>query len=168
MVANRDCRFAAVFAASGRFFVIFHIMVNQYNLPLIIAACLSALASLLHVCIVVGGPPWYRFFGAGERMASAAAAGRAYPTVITLGIALVLGIWAAYALAGAGVISPLPLLKVALSIITAIYLLRGIAIFPLLAFALPKETPFLLWSSLICIAFGAVHLLGVTQVWAAL
>jgi uncharacterized protein YhhL (DUF1145 family) len=59
-------------------------------------------------------------------------------------------------------------LQVALSIITAIYLLRGIAIFPLLVFARPKATPFLVWSSLVCIVFGAVHLLGVTQVWAAL
>lgn len=143
-------------------------MGNQYNVALIIAACLSAIASLLHVGIVFGGAPWYRFFGAGERMASASAAGRTYPTVVTLAIASVLGMWAAYALAGAGVIAPLPLLKVALGAITAIYLLRGIAVLPLLLFARARATPFLVWSSLICLGYGAVHLVGVAQVWSAL
>jgi hypothetical protein len=140
-------------------------MPAHYNTALIIAALLSAIASLLHVGIVLGGPPWYRFFGAGERLASACAAGRVYPTVITLIIATILGTWAVYALAGAGVIAPLPLLKVALAAITAVYLLRGLAIVPLLLFARAKATPFLIWSSLVCIGYGAVHLVGMTQVW---
>lgn len=101
-------------------------------------------------------------------MASASAAGRTYPTVVTLTIAVILAIWAAYALAGAGVIAPLPFAKLALVFITAIYLLRGLAIVPLLLFARDKTTSFLFWSSLICIAFGIVHLLGVKQAWSAL
>ncbi len=140
----------------------------QLNVLLIIAACLSAVAALLHVGIVLGGAPWYRFFGAGERMASACAAGRAYPAIVTICIAVVLAVWAAYALAGAGVIAPLPWLKAALVAITAVYLLRGFAIVPLLLFARPKATPFLIWSSLICIGYGAVHLAGVMQAWAGL
>ncbi len=140
-------------------------MAIQPNTPLVIAACLSAIAALLHVGIVVGGAPWYRFFGAGERMASAAAAGRVYPSIVTLGIATVLALWSAYALSGAGVIEPLPLLRWALITITAIYLARGLAIVPLLVFARSRSTPFLVWSSLVCIGFGAVHLLGLSQVW---
>jgi len=46
-------------------------MTTSYNLWLIVAAALSGLAALLHVAIVFGGGPWYRFFGAGERMALA-------------------------------------------------------------------------------------------------
>ncbi len=138
---------------------------TPYNPWLLAAAALSGVAALLHVAIVFGGAPWYRFFGAGERMASAAEAGRAYPAIVTLGIALVLGLWAAYALSGAGLLAALPLLKWCLAAITGVYLLRGLAIFPLFLFAREQATPFLLWSSLICIGYGLVHLFGTVQVW---
>ena len=140
-------------------------MATEPNTPLVVAACLSAIAALLHVGIVIGGAPWYRFFGAGEGMASAAAAGSVYPTIVTLGIATVLALWSAYALSGAGIIAPLPLLRWALVTITGVYLARGLAIVPLMLFAHSQSTPFLLWSSLVCIFYGAVHLLGLFQVW---
>ena len=140
-------------------------MPASINLTLVFAATLSAMAALLHVGIVFGGPAWYRFFGAGEQFASAAAAGRAYPGVVTAGIALVLGLWSAYALSGAGVLPRWPLLPAALCAITGIYLLRGLAVLPLLVFARPKATPFLVWSSLVCLGFGLVHLLGLLRVW---
>jgi hypothetical protein len=85
-------------------------MQSTVNIPLAAGALLSAVAALLHLGIIAGGPAWYRFFGAGERFARAAAEGRWYPTVVTLGIAAVLFIWSAYALAGAGVVTRLPLL----------------------------------------------------------
>lgn len=135
---------------------------------LIGGAILSGIAALLHVLIVWGGAPWYRFFGAGEAMASAAAAGRLYPAIVTLAIAAVLAGWAAYALAGAGVLPAQPWQKAALVAITAIYLLRGLAILPLLLLAREQATPFLLWSSLICLGYGIVHLIGVTQEWTRL
>ena len=140
-------------------------MSPAYNLWLIIAAVLSGIASLLHVAIVFGGAPWYRFFGAGERMACAAEARRVYPAAVTFAIALVLAGWAAYALAGAGVLPALPWLKLALVGITGVYLLRGLAIVPLFVFARDKATPFLIWSSVICIGYGVVHLTGVLQEW---
>jgi len=40
-----------------------------------IAGCLSLLASLAHLAIIVGGPSWYRFFGAGEQLATMAEQG---------------------------------------------------------------------------------------------
>lgn len=141
-------------------------MLTEPNTPLIVAAAFSAIAALLHVGIVIGGAQWYRFFGAGEPMALAAAAGRVYPAIVTLGIAAVLALWSAYAFSGAGVIGPLPLLRLALITITSIYLVRGLAIVPLLVFARSRSTPFLVWSSLVCTVFGAVHLLGLSQVWA--
>lgn len=138
---------------------------STYNTALVIAACLSAVAALLHVGIIIGGASWYRFFGAGERMASAAAAGRWYPAIVTAGIAIVLALWAAYALAGAGVIQALPLLKLGLCAITAVYLLRGLAVVPVLVVARSKATPFFAWSSGICLIYGVVHLVGLAQVW---
>lgn len=140
-------------------------MAASYNTALLIGAALSAIASALHLAIIVGGPAWYRFFGAGERMATMAEQGKLYPTVLTLGIAAVLGTWAAYALSGAGLLAPLPLLKAGLCVIAAAYLLRGLAIVPLLTFARSQSTPFLIWSSLVCLGYGAVHAVGLRQVW---
>jgi len=136
------------------------------NAYLIAGALLSALAAALHVGCIVFGAPWYRFFGAGERMAQMAIAGNWYPTVVTAAIALVLAIWSLYALSGAGVIRALPLLRPALCVITAIYLLRGLVIVPLAV--LGKGTPFWWWSSMICLLIGSVHLAGLSQVWARL
>lgn len=62
----------------------------------------------------------------------------------------------------------LPLLQWVLITITAIYLARGLAIVPVLVFARSRFTPFLLWSSLVCVVYGAVHLLGLRQVWSLL
>lgn len=140
-------------------------MQHEYNIALVVGAGLSSIASLLHVGIIIGGAPWYRFFGAGERMAVAAAAGRTYPALVTASIAAVLALWAAYALSGAGVIAALPLLKPGLCAITLIYLLRGFAAVPVLALGQPRSVPFVVWSSVICTAFGTAHLIGLSQVW---
>src|SRR5512143_1412281 len=95
---------------------------------LIAGAALSALAAALHVGCIVFGAPWYRFFGAGERMAQLAVAGSWYPAVVTAAIALMLGTWSLYALSAAGVGPDLPFVRPVLCLITAIYLLRGIAV----------------------------------------
>jgi len=138
---------------------------NSLNLPLLVAAALSAVAAGLHLAIIVGGPDWYRFFGAGERMARAAAQGDRYPTVVTLCIAAVLAGWALYALSGAGAIRPLPWLKFALAGITAVYLLRGLLFVPAWRASGRALTPFAVWSSVICLGYGLIHLLGLVQVW---
>jgi hypothetical protein len=136
------------------------------NAFLIAGAILSALAAALHVGCIVFGAPWYRFFGAGERMAQLAMAGHWYPTLVTAAIASVLAAWSLYALSGAGVIRALPLLRPALCVITGIYLLRGLVILPLAV--LGKGTPFWWWSSAICLLIGAAHLVGLAQVWVRL
>lgn len=140
-------------------------MNDTHGIWLVAAAALSAFAAVLHLAIIVGGAPWYRFFGAGERMARAAEAGRRYPALVTLGIAAVLFCWAGYALAGAGVIGPPPFLRYGLLAITGVYLLRGLVLVPLLLPAAGKMTPFALWSSLICLAYGLVHAVGLTLAW---
>ncbi|WP_460830387.1 hypothetical protein [Lysobacter humi (ex Lee et al. 2017)] len=84
---------------------------------------------------------------------------------MTLGIAAVLGLWAMYALSGAGVIRRLPLLRTALVAITAVYLVRGLVLLPLMLDADFAPTAFDVWSSLICLGYGLVHLLGLVQAW---
>ncbi|HEX5686227.1 MAG TPA: hypothetical protein VFY73_19535 [Ideonella sp.] len=140
-------------------------MSSRPNTFLLAGAGLSAVAALLHVAIIFGGAPWYRFFGAGEGMARAAEAGQWYPALVTTGIAFVLGLWAAYALAGAGVIRRLPWLRLGLCVITAIYLVRGLALLPAWVWAPAEVTPFVVWSSVICMLYGAVHVLGVVRAW---
>lgn len=132
---------------------------------LIAAAALSGAAALLHLGCIVGGPDWYRFFGAGEGMARAAARGDLRPTLITLGIATVLAVWAAYAASGAGLIPRLPLLRTALVAITAIYLLRALAFVPLHFWRPQHSDAFAIWSSAIVLVYGVVHLVGLMRAW---
>ena len=140
-------------------------MDDTRNFFLMIGAAMSAVAAFLHVGCIIFGAEWYRFFGAGERMAQMASAGSWYPAVITAFIAAVLCTWSLYALSGAGVIPKLPLLRVALCAITGIYLLRGVAALPLAFLALGRSTPFWWWSSAICLVIGLTHLIGLRQVW---
>jgi hypothetical protein len=136
---------------------------------LALGAGLSAIAALAHVAIVIGGPAWYRFFGAGEGMARLASQGSWYPALITLAIALVLASWSAYALSGAGWLPELPHVRLALVAITAVYLLRGVGGLFLAFFAPGGNSPaFWVWSSVICLAFGAVHAAGLARAWHAL
>lgn len=127
------------------------------------------MAALAHIGVILGGPAWYRFFGAGEGMARLAASGSWYPALITLGIALALAVVSAYALSGAGLLPKLPLLRTVLVAVTAVYLLRGVAGFVLAVVAPGGNSPtFWVWSSVICLALGAVHAIGLTRAWAVL
>ncbi|TMO80361.1 hypothetical protein CWC16_07235 [Pseudoalteromonas sp. S3776] len=137
----------------------------KFNKLLVIAGLLSFIASLLHIACIFGGPDWYRFFGAGEHMAQLAEQGSTYPTFVTLIISAVLAIWGLYALSGAGVILKLPLLKTALVLITAIYLVRGIAglTIPFLTTSQAihhNSMQFWIISSVVCSIYGLFYLLG--------
>jgi hypothetical protein len=106
--------------------------------------------------------------GAGERMIRAAEAGRLRPTLVTLAIAGVLLLWAAYALSGAGVIGRLPMTKLALPLICSIYIARAVA-FPFLKPLFPgNSNTFWRVSSGICGFIGLVHLYGMLSLWRVL
>jgi hypothetical protein len=144
------------------------------NRWLIVGGGLSLLAAALHLACIVGGPDWYRFFGAGEGIARAAARGSPQPAMFAFGIAAILIVWALYAFAGAGLLSwrP-PLLRVGLAVISAIYLARGLLLIPLIAggtvrlfrFRFGPMDAFHVWSSLIVFAYGVVYALGTWQAW---
>jgi putative oxidoreductase len=135
-------------------------------------ALLTGAASLLHVGIIFGGPDWYRFFGAGERMARLSARGSIYPTLITAGIASVLGLWALYGLSGAGVVRRLPLLRLALVLIACVYFARGTLGIPVVLFVdgpytneLKGRMTFMVVSSIVCIFLGLCYASGAVRVW---
>ena len=126
---------------------------------------LSAAAAMLHVAIILRGPDWYRFFGAGEGMARAAERGSYMPALITSGIAAVLLVWALYAFSGAGLIRRLPLLRTGLILISAIYLLRAFALVPTLILAPAPVVGFAIWSSLVVLAYGLAYAVGTWRAW---
>ena len=135
---------------------------------LLAGGVLSSLASLLHIAVIIGGPAWYRFFGAGEELARSAERGEILPVAITLLIAVVLAVWAAYAFSGAGRLPRVPLIRTGLLAISAIYCLRGAALFPLLALRPNLVDNFTLWSSLIVLGYGLAYAIGTWLAWRAL
>lgn len=138
------------------------------NRWLVIGGWLSLAASLLHIAVIFGGPDWYRFFGAGEEIAQAAEQGSWGPAIMTTAIAAVLAIWAAYAFSGAGKLPRLFLLRTGLIVISAIYLLRGLALVPLHLWKPELTDAFTVWSSLIVLIYGLAYTVGTWKGWAAM
>jgi hypothetical protein len=83
-------------------------------------------------------------------------------------IAAGLAIWAAYAFSGAGLIRRLPLLRTGLVVISAIYLLRALVLPHAMIFMPDVVTPFLIWTSLIVLAYGLAYAAGTFLHWPAL
>ncbi len=142
------------------------------NIFLLTGGMLSLLAGALHMGIIVGGPDWLRFFGAGERMAQMAEGGSWYPGLVTGFIAVALMVMGTYALVGAtsgpnnmSQALPLPFIKWVLLAIAGVYLLRGLAVLPMY-FAIPDQVnSFVIWSSLAVLVLGILHGVGLAQVW---
>ncbi len=136
------------------------------NKPLVWAGSFTLLAAVLHIAVIVGGPDWYRFFGAGEQLAHLAEENSPIPGIVTAIIALILMIWSFYAYAGAGLARHPPWLKPILILITGIYLFRGLAPFLLLVLAPQTIDSFMLLSSVVCLSIGMLFFSGVRQmIW---
>lgn len=121
------------------------------------AAGLDFLAAALHVAIVLGGPAWYRFFGAGEAMARMAERRHPWPAVITLAIAAVLCVFGAYAMTAGGHFQALPMPHASLMAITAIYAVRALVPLLLSPLMAAMRTRFMVVSSLICGVYALAH-----------
>jgi len=131
---------------------------------LLVAAGCSFWVTVVHLGIATFGPSWYRWFGApslAKRIEQGAALG---PTLMTLGVAALFAVWACYALAGAGAIRRLPLLRIGLFVIAAIYLLRGVQVVPEVVGLARGVVParFVAFSAFSAFA-GVVYLLGVLR-----
>jgi len=131
------------------------------RVPLLVAAGCSAAVALLHVGILLMGPPWYRWFGAPSLADQIEKGSALVPTAMTLVVAAVFVVWAAYGLSGAGVIRRLPLLRVGLYVIAAIYVLRGLQVVLEVPAAVQGRVParFAVFSAFAAFA-GVAYLVG--------
>jgi hypothetical protein len=128
---------------------------------LLLAAVADLVLAALHVLIIAVGPYGYAYFGAGS-MAILAQQGSVIPTAVTVGITAVLVLWACYALSGAGVMRPLPLLRSVLWTISAVLVLRGLIVFPdvLRLVAGSDQPPRFTFFSASALVLGLVHAVG--------
>lgn len=135
---------------------------------LTVAGAASAVLAVLHLAVIVAGPPGYRYFGAPEEFATLTEAGSYAPAVLTATFAGIFGIWAVYGFGGARRIRRPPLVRLGLVVISAVYLLRGMSVIPeaLLLMRDPCAFPprFLVFS-LISLGIGVCYALGTRQAW---
>lgn len=143
-------------------------MYSKRNKCLLAGALSCITAALAHLGCIYFGADWYRFFGAGEQIAQMAEQGLWYPTIVTLVIVALLLSCAGYALSGAGVIKRLPLIKLALVGIGAIFLLRGTLFVGLIPMFPGNSLTFWVVSSSICVLIGVLFAIGTYQQWSYL
>ena len=143
-------------------------MTPPANPALLVAGAGSVAAGVAHLACIVGGPDWYRFFGAGEGMARAVEQGRWQPHVMTAVIAIVLFGWAWFAFAAAGQMPRPPLLRIGLIAITLVLLLRAAAAFVPGVWRAEHTPTFIIVSSLIVLVLGLAFLIGTIKAWPTL
>lgn len=134
----------------------------------IVGGSISMAIALLHIAIIFGGAPAYRYFGAGEEMAVMATNGSIFPALLTLFLAMIFALWGLYAFSGAGLIRHIPLLRLGLVVIAGIYTLRGIGVIPQVVWMVespqsvaPREIVF----SFVSLFIGIVYLVGTISSW---
>ena len=135
---------------------------------LLVAAWMSVAACLLHFAVIVGGPDWYRFFGAGEEMARAAQRGSSVPAIMTAIIATILAVWAAFSFGAAGTIRLLPLTRTALIAIAVVLLARSALVLVPQVWAPEQTMAFRIVSSAVCLTMGLCFALGTWFAWPTL
>lgn len=101
-------------------------------------------------------------------MALMAEGGDIYPTIVTSIIVLILSIWSLYGFSGARVLPKLPLSRIALVLISCIYILRGVSFVFLMPMFPENSVTFWVVSLTICFGIGILYLLGTYQSWSRL
>lgn len=131
------------------------------NALLYIAALLTFCAALLHFVCVFWGAKGFRFLGAGKSIVQMVERGHWYPNFTAIAVGLILTVCATYAFFAAKGIQVLPFTKLILSLVAAVFLIRGLA-FPLLKSKFVGNSD-LFWyiSSAFCLILGSLYAVGV-------
>lgn len=140
----------------------------------VFAGATTLIGGLLHLSIILGGPSWYRFFGAPESIVQMAGSGSLYPAFVCVFIACVLFTWSFYAFSGAGLIARLPFLRTILIVISVALIIRGISFIPLMLISpeifqritnCQSVNAFLITTSAICLIVGLAYAIGIKLSW---
>lgn len=128
---------------------------------LYLAALLTLCAALLHFVCVFWGANGFRFLGAGKSIVQMVERGHWYPNFTAITVGLILTVCATYAFFAAKGIQILPFTKIILSLVAAVFLIRGFA-FPWLKSKFVGNSD-LFWyvSSAFCLILGALYAAGV-------
>lgn len=152
-------------------------MHKSANIYFTFAGATTFMGGLIHLSMIIGGPSWYRFFGAPESIVQMAGAGSLYPAFVCIFIACVLFTWSLYAFSGAGFIARLPLLRVMLIAISVALIIRGISFIPLMLISpeifqsitnCQNVNAFLIITSAICLMVGLAYAVGIKKSWSDL
>ncbi len=142
-------------------------MMNKSGIVLLfLGACANFALALVHVGIVLVGPPAYLYFGQAP-LADLASQGSPLPAILTLILAGIFAGWGAYALAGAGLLPRPPWPRAALLFISFLYLARGsILVLDILRLILGAGYPLRQsFFSLVALVIGVILLVGTIQRW---
>ena len=136
-------------------------MQSLSSFVLYLAALLTFCAALLHLICVFWGANGFQFLGAGKSIVQMVERGHWYPNFIAIAVGLILTVCSMYAFFAAKGILILPFTKLILSLVAAIFLIRGLA-FPWLKSKFVGNSN-LFWyvSSAFCLALGTLYAVGV-------
>jgi putative oxidoreductase len=149
-------------------------MQRSTNNYLLFSGIVAALAGVLHVATIFGGPAWYRFIGATEPVVRLAAKGHMFPVVVCLVAAGLLFVCACFAFSGARLILRLPFLRTALVLISGGLLIHGLGFIPAVLLWPQQMMGFydgagintnLIINSIICTVAGITYALGARKAW---
>jgi hypothetical protein len=131
-----------------------------------IGGVLNLGVALVHVAIPFFGAPAYRYFGAGEGMATWAEQGSSLPGAITFGLAAVFALFGLYAFSAARAVRRLPLLTPVVLAVGGIFALRGGLGIPVAILIQENSTPVAanVAFSLVALAIGLLYLVGYAMV----
>jgi hypothetical protein len=130
-------------------------------IPLYFASALTFFAALLHFICVVWGANGFQFLGAGKSIVQMVERGHWYPNFTAIAVGLILTVCATYAFFAAKGIQVLPFTKFILSLVAAVFIIRGLA-FPWLKSKFVGNSN-LFWyiSSAFCLLLGSLYAVGV-------
>ena len=109
----------------------FEVKLSTNQKFLIVGGLIAGFAAVWHLLMIVGGPSWYAFARAPQYIVDSAKEGTFIAPLGAVAIAALMFICTAYSFSGAGLFGKIPLLKLALPIISFICLARGLYISPI-------------------------------------
>lgn len=125
-----------------------------------LAGLINILIAIGHIVCLFWAHRVFELTGVGEEMSKLADINPIIPYVITVIVAIIFLIFGLYAFSAAGIIRPLPLLKLGVLLITAVFLFRGIG-----GLVLKHESVLEISYSLVAVFIGALLFIGAQMKW---